>query len=119
MNTFLNIGRKPDAEGFVREPAGGAVVIGETASGYPVLNKLFTFEPDIIEFELRGVIDPDMQTVMDFYEDNKDVPFYWYDDQGKKTYEVCFAGKPGCRLDGCVDLWRITIKFKQTNPETT
>ena len=119
MNTFPNIDRKPDAEGYVREPSGGAVQIGETASGYPLLNTLFTFEPDIIEFELRLVADADMRTVLQFYEDNKGVPFYWYDDQAKETIEVCFSRKPGCRLDGTPDLWRISIGLKQTNPVTT
>jgi len=116
MNTFPNIDRKPDVEGFVREPSGGAVLIGETASGYPVLNKLFTFEPDVIKFELRLVADADKGTVMQFYEDNKDVPFYFYDDQAKETLEVCFAVKPSCRLDGTPDMWRISIEMKPTTP---
>jgi len=119
MNTFPDIERKPDSEGFVHEPSGGAVLIGETASGYPVLNTLVTFEPGRIAFELRLVIDPDMQTVMQFYEDNKGVPFYFYDDQSKTTYEVCFTAKPGCRLDGTPGQWRISIELKQTSAETT
>jgi len=119
MNTFPNIDRKPESEGFVREPSGGAVVIGDAASGYPVLNKLFTFEPDIIRGELRLVADADKGTVMQFYKDNKDVPFYFYDDQAKETLEVCFTGKPSCRLEETPDMWRITIGLKQTSAETS
>ena len=116
MNTFPDIERKPESEGFSREPSGGAVIIGDTASGYPVLNKIITFEPDVIKFELRLVADPDMLTVMQFYEDNKDVPFYWYDDQAKETLEVCFAAPPSCRLEDTPDMWRIAIEFKLTSP---
>ena len=116
MNTFPNIDRKPETGTFSREPAGGAVLVGETASGYPVLNKLFTFEPDVIKGELPFVADTDKRTVMQFYEDNKDVPFYFYDDQAKETIEVCFTGKPSCRLEETPDMWRITIELKLTSP---
>lgn len=114
MNTFPNIDRKPEAAGYSREPEGEAVIMGQTASGYPVLNKIVTFEPDIIKLELPAVPDDDKRTVMDFYEDNKDVAFYWYDDQAKETLEVCFNKKPSCRLEDTPDLWRIVIELKQT-----
>ena len=116
MNTFPNIERKPDAERFSREPCGDAVLIGETASGYPVLNKLVTFEPDVIRFELRFTPDAHKATVMQFYEDNKEITFYFYDDQAKETIEVCFTARPSCRLDGTPDMWRIGIELKQTKP---
>jgi len=116
LNKFPDISRKPEQEGFRDEPTGQAVLIADMASGYPLLNKLFTFDPRNIEFELRAVLEADAGTVMQFYEDNKDVPFYWFNDQKKETIEVCFLKKPRCRLDGRRDLWRILISFLQTSP---
>lgn len=116
MNTFPNIERKPEQRGFSVEPTGEAVLIGSVASGYPLLNKLFTYDPEIIKFELPAVIDADKITVMQFYNDNKDVPFYWYNDQARETIEVCFYSQPKCRLDGRRDLWRITIELIQVSP---
>lgn len=116
MNTFPDILRKPEQEGFSDEPTGKAVLVGDMASGYPLLNKLFTFDPRIIGFELRAVTDANKLTLMQFYEDNKDKPFYWFNDQSKTTMEVCFVSKPRCRLDGRGDLWRIIIELGKTSP---
>jgi len=116
MDTFPDILRKPEQEGFTDEPTGKAVLIGDMASGYPLLNKLFTFDPPEKKFELRAVIDADKCTIMQFYEDHKDKPFNWFNDQNKTMLEVCFISKPTCKLDGRGDLWRITIELRQTIP---
>jgi len=114
MNTFPYNLRAPSVENFSDEKSDEAVLIADTASGYPVLNKLFTFDPRTFSFELSCVPDADKKEIMTFYENNKDIPFLWTNKQDNTQYEVVFAGRPGCRLDGRKDLWRITIKLRQT-----
>lgn len=115
MNTFPDIDRKP-SQVFRDEPSDQAVLIGSTASGYPVLNKLFTFDPRTFSFEMPCVPEANKQEIMTFYENNKDVPFYWLNKQDKTRYEVVFVSKPGCRLDGRGDLWKITLNLRQSSP---
>ena len=115
MNTFPNEVRDPNLD-FSDEPSGKAVLIGDTASGYPVLNKLFTFDPRTFDFEKPCVPDADKLEIMQFYEDNKDVPFYWTNKQDKTRYEVVFVSKPTCRLEGRGDLWRMGFSFRQAAP---
>ena len=112
MNTFPDISRKPN-QNFSDEPSDDAVLVGSAASGYPVLNKLFTFDPRTFSFEMPCVLEADKLSIMEFYENNKEVPFYWLNKQDKTTYEVIFISKPGCRLDGRGDLWRIQLNLKQ------
>ena len=104
---------------FSDEPSNEAVLVGSTASGYPVLNKLFTFDPRTFGFTLRSVVDADKITIMDFYEDNKEVPFFWTNPQNDVTYEVAFVRPPRPRMDGRKDLWRLDIELRQTSPETS
>jgi len=115
MNTFPYVVRDPNLN-FSDEKSDKAVLIEDTASGYPVLNKLFTFAPRTFGIEMPCVPDADKQEIMTFYEDNKDVPFYWVNKQDKTRYEVAFVGKPGCKLEGRGDLWRITLSLRQTSP---
>ena len=115
VSSFPGISRKP-SQVFSDEPSGDAVLIGDTASGYPVLNKVSTFDPRIFSFELPGVSEADKLAVMAFYETHKDIPFPWYNDQDHTWYEVVFVRKPGCKLDGRGDLWRINLKLKLSTP---
>ncbi|MFB0523913.1 MAG: hypothetical protein ACETVZ_00105 [Phycisphaerae bacterium] len=116
MNTFPSIGRKPAQAGFTDEKDPEAVLVASTASGYPLINKLFTFDPRTFSFELHAVVETDKLKIMTFYENNKDVPFYWTNKQDDVEYEVAFVSKPKCRLDGRVDLWRIGLELRQTTP---
>jgi len=115
MNTFPDISRKPN-QNFSDEPSDDAVLVGSTASGYPALNKLFTFDPRTFSFEMPCVPNADKLWIMEFYEDNKEVPFYWLNKQDKVTYEIIFISKPECRLDGRGDLWRIKLMLRQSSP---
>jgi len=115
MNTFPDISRKPNLN-FSDEPSGKAVLVGDMASGYPSLNKLFSFDPREFGFDMPCVPEADKLEIMQFYEDNKDVPFYWLNKQDKATYEIIFVCKPKCRLDGRGDLWRITLMLRQSSP---
>lgn len=115
MNTFPDISRKPNLN-FSDEPSDEAVLIADVASGYPLLNKLFTFDPRTFSFEMPCVPEANKLEIMEFYDNNKDVPFYWYNKQDKTQYEVVFISKPGCRLDGRGDLWRISFELRQSTP---
>jgi len=113
--SFPTISRKP-SQVFSDEPLDDAVQIGMTASGYPVLNKIVTFDARTFIFEMPNVLDADKLIIMAFYENHKDKSFPWYNEQDKTWYEVIFLGKPGCRLDGRGDLWRITLMLRQSSP---
>jgi len=115
VNTFPEVVRSPNLI-FSDEKSDKAVLVGDTASGYPVPNKLFTFDPRDFNFEMPCVPDADKVEIMQFYEDNKDVPFYWLNKQDKTQYEIIFISKPGCRLEGRGDLWRMRFNFRQSSP---
>lgn len=115
MNTFPHTLHSPRQDSsFSDEKSDDAVSVGSTASGYPVMNKLFTFDPRTFGFEMRFVSNANKLTLVAFYEANKDVPFYWTNEQDDTQYEVAFVGPPACRLDGEKDVWRIRIELRQT-----
>lgn len=118
METFPTLTNEPWCEPFTDEKSEEAVLVGSTASGYPDLNKLFTFDPRTFSFGLRLVLNADKLGIMTFYEANKDVPFYWTNWQDGVRYEVAFVNKPGCEIDGRFDLWKITLKLRQTSSST-
>jgi len=118
MNTFPQVIRSPNLD-FSDEPSDKAVLVGDMASGYPFVNKLFTFDPRTFIFAMPCVPEEDKLEVMAFYEANKDVDFYWYNKQDKTQYEVVFICKPGCRLEGRGDLWRINLMLRQSSPSTS
>lgn len=118
MNTFPTLSRGPSRT-FSDEPDPNAVLVESTASGYPVLNKLFTFDPRTFTPELRSTSEADKLTVMSFYEHNKDLPIYWLNTQDSIEYEVAFVSKPRCRMDGRKDLWRIQLNLRQTSASTS
>jgi len=117
MNTFPVLSRAPSADGYTVTKSGDAVNIASTSSGYPVINKLFTFDPQPWHYTLDGVSQADKDSIMTFYEANKDVPFYWQCDQDSTTYEVIFTRPPDCRLAGRNKtngwLWKITMDLMQ------
>ena len=113
--SFPGLSRKP-SHNFSDEKDSKAVLVHSTASGYPILNKLFTFDGRTFTPELRSVFEVDKLAVMAFYEINKDKEFPWYNEQDTMWYTVCFTQKPRCRLDGRNDLWRIQLNFLQTEP---
>lgn len=121
METYPYTLHAPNAdETFSDEKNDEAVLIGSTASGYPHLNKLFTFDARTFIFEKRHVSQANKETLMAFYEANKEVPFYWTNEQeGEVEYEVAYVSKPRCRLDGQKDEWRIVTELRQTSAETS
>lgn len=115
--SFPTIARKP-SHNFSDEQSDEAVRIADTESGYPLLTRLFTFDPRTFKFELPCVPDADKKIIMAFYENHKDVPFPWINDQDDGTeYTVVFVNRPGCRLEGRGDLWKITVTLRQSEPQ--
>jgi len=118
MNTWPILSRKI-SHTFADEPNPDATLIASTASGYPHLNKLFTFDARTFPFEMRSVPEADKLDIFTFYEANKEVPFYWPNPQDSVQYEVCFVRPPYCQIDRRIDLWRIQIVLRQTSAETS
>jgi len=116
MDTIPEISRAPSLkDDFGDSPSGEAVNIAPVASGYPLINVLFTFDPRDFPHTLRGVSQTDKETYMTFYETHKGEPVYWLNKQDDITYEVIFLERPICKLDGRKDLWRIEIKLRQNS----
>ena len=115
MNTFPTI---LTGSGFVfrddKDP--DTVQVASTASGYPILNKLFTFDGRIFSFDWYFVSQADKETIMTFYENNKDVPFFWNNEQDDVKYEVVFTQPPRYRVDGQKDRWKIRLELMQSSP---
>ena len=116
MNTFPTITQGPSRVNFSDEPSNDAVIVASTASGYPVLNPQFTFDARTFTFILPNVPNADKLTLMTFYDDNKDVTFYWTNEQDDTEYEVIFVDSPKCRIGGRIDFWNILLKLRQSTP---
>jgi len=110
--SFPTLSRKPSHR-FENEPIGDGVLIGSTASGYPVLNKVITFDPPVFAYDVVVAAEADKLAVMTFYDQNKDKSFPWHNDQDSNDYTVCFGSKPKCRIDGLYNLWRISLVLIQ------
>lgn len=118
MNTFPHTIHSPSDKVFLDETSDEAVLIASTASGYPSINKQFTFDPVTFFRDLRFVSQANKLTIMTFYENNKDVPFYWTNEQDDVQYEVAFVSKPRHASDGEKGLWRISYALRQTSSNT-
>ena len=114
MNTFPTISVAPKFEGFVDEYSDGAVDVADSKSGYPFVNVEFNIDPRHFSFILRNVPQIDKLAVEVFYQANKDVSFDWLNEQNDVTYEVVFASKPSCELDGANNKWKIELSLIQT-----
>ena len=106
--SFPTISRSP-SHVFSDELPDDSVLIGNTASGYPLLNKRFTLGLRTITPDYRRVSEADKLVVMAFYEATKDTSFPYYNKQDDTTYEVVFMAKPTCVIDGLYNLWRIGL----------
>ncbi len=116
MANFPTLTRSPGNKSHAEELSKEAVQIVCTASGVPVLNKLFTFDPKTFRFILYFVSQADKDSVLTFYNANKDVPFDWANLQDSQTYEVVFMHPPVCQIQGRKYLWRISMTFRQYSP---
>ena len=113
MASFPNLSRFPGASGFTEKLSNDTVQVASKASGLPVVNKLFTFDPKTWKHTLYLVSQADKESVMTFYENNKDVPFSWLNKQDSVTYEVIFEQPPQCQMDKIKTRWKITLTLLQ------
>ena len=113
---FPVISRSPGAKAYTEVLDKNAVRVASTASGLPVVNKLFTFQPITFKHTLFLVAQADKDTVMAHYEANKDVPFDWGNIQDGDTYEVVYAMPPKLTIDKIKLRWRIQLTFIQYSP---
>ena len=116
MATFPTLICSPSVERFAEELSDETVQIASKASGLPVLNKLYTFDPKTWDYILNFVSQTDKKTLFAFYEANKDIPFNWLNEQDGATYEVIFIGPPRCRTNGEKDHWKIRLTLTQYSP---
>jgi len=116
MATFPTLSRTPGVQGYIEDTSKDAVNIASKASGLPVVNKLFTFDPKTWKYSLFLVSQADKETIAAFYEANKDVPFSWYNYQESETYEVIFDGPPAYSLDKIKMRWHINLMLVQYSP---
>ena len=118
MATFPTLDRSPGYKGYSEELSKESVQIASKASGLPLVQKLFTFDPKTWKHTLYLVSQADKETVITFYEANKDVPFDWSNTQETSpiTYEIIFIQPPKCKLDRVKDRWQISFVFTQYSP---
>lgn len=116
MAAFPVISRSPGAKGYTEVLDKNAVKVASAASGLPVVNKLFTFQPITFKHTLFLVAQADKDTVTAHYEANKDVPFNWDNDQDSNTYEVIYAMPPKLTMDKINGRWKIVFVFIQYSP---
>jgi len=121
METFPTLTRKGSRKGYSEKRSKNAVNIASKASGLPLVNKLFTFDPTTWKYTLDLVSDVDKATLLTFYNANKDVPFYWPNPQDGLVYEVIFDGPPAVTIagsDGTNVYWKIVLTLVQYSPAT-
>ena len=118
MNIFPNLSCSPDIQGFADEHLEHIVEVGNRASGYPIPIKKFTFDPRTWSCTFSNVSQADKETLLAFYQDNMEVPFYWLNEQEDTVYEVVFGGRPSCRVqdNDNKELWQIGMTLIQSSP---
>jgi len=110
---FPTISTSPRFEGFVDEYSDETVIVDSYASGYPLLNPQFDFDPKNFVYNLNYVSQADKESLMSFYNLRKADIVYWHNEQDDNYYYVIFMRKPHCRPDGQKDRWAIDFEFRQ------
>ncbi len=116
MNTFPTLSCSPKIAGWGDNFQPGGTEVASFASGYPCLNKQFTFHPKGYNHIYQNVSQTDKETVDAFYSANEDVPFYWLNEQDDTVYEVAFTQEPSCQTqdEDNKELWQIGLSLIQT-----
>lgn len=114
MNTFPTISTGPKIDGFVEGYPSVAVRVAASQSGSPILIPCFTGDRKLWTEKRSFVSNTDKASVFTFYENNKDVSFYWLNEQDSVTYTVVFDGPPRATVVGDnKNLWDIEMSFIQ------
>ena len=110
---FPTLSAYPKIEGFIDEYSDETIVRDSYASGYPLLNPYFSFDPKNFSHVMRHISQADKETLSTFYRDNKTNNIFWTNEQDDTTYLVIFTHKPNCELDGEKSKWKIELGFRQ------
>ncbi|KKN40057.1 hypothetical protein LCGC14_0737200 [marine sediment metagenome] len=116
---FPVLTRKGSKAGFSEQHSSDTVKVASKASGLPVVNKLFTFDPITWKYKLKLVSAADKATLTAFYLGNLDVPFDWDHPITGTTYEVIFTAPPAWSIagsDGTLTWYNVTLKLTQYSP---
>ena len=113
MNTYpitLSVGQSFD---FADEYSSETVETANKASGTPLRNKLFTFDPRNFKYSYHNATTTDKDAINTFYQANIDVPFTWSNQQTGTSFTVVFAAPPQAKNAGEKDVWNITMQLRQ------
>ncbi len=110
---FPTFSTSPKREGFVDEYSNDIVIVDTYASGYPLINPQFTFNPKFFSYDMYYVSQTDKESYMTFYENNKNNNILWTNEQDDNIYIVIFTEKPNCELQGAKEEWKIETDLKQ------
>jgi len=110
---FPTLSTSPKIEGFVDEYSDETINRDSYASGYPLINPQFDFDPKNFSHIIQLVSQADKETLSTFYRDNKTNNILWVNEQDDDTYLVIFTHKPYCELDGEKSKWKIELGFRQ------
>ena len=120
MNTFpfSSLSCKPSVRDYGDDYTDKAVKIADYSSGYPIVNKLFTFVPKEFTITIPAASDADKTAVDAFYLANMEDVIYMLNPKDKVTYQVIFTAPPHCTPVTSTKQ-RIELEFRQANTETS
>ena len=113
---------KGSAKGCSVSYSKDAISAARAASGLPVINKIFTFDPITFEYTVGNLIsNADKVTLLAYYDDHKGIAFDWTnpDPDNNITYEVKFLKPPTVSVsghDGTNTFWKISLTLIQYSP---
>ena len=112
-NTFPVLSNHQEYSDYNEKKSKDSVVVGNYASGCPLVGKLFTFDPTTWTFTITTVTQVYKESVMTFYAANKDIPFYWANELDSTTYTVIFVSEPDCNVIALNNIWSIGLVLRQ------
>ena len=105
--------RSPSIESYTEPLPASAVAEASYASGYPLVDDLFTFTPDIWAHHIRGISTVQKNQIKAHWKQSKGEEFPWYNELDEEFYIVVYFGLPTFALDTKVGLWRVDLAFRQ------
>ena len=111
--SFPTLSSYPKIEGFIDEYSDETIVRDSYASGYPLINPYFSFDPKNYSYVMRFMSQADKESLSTFYRDNKVNKIFWPNEQDDNTYLVIFTRKPSCELDGANNKWKMDLGLRQ------
>jgi len=110
---FPTLSTSPSLQQYTDEFDESTILKDSYASGYPLLNPQYDFDPKHFRHTLRNISQADKILLMNFYEGNKESEVFWLNEQDGSIYVVMFMSKPFCELDASKNEHRIELDLKQ------